>query len=429
MKAPSALLLALALAAPAAAQAVLVVDDDGPGTTSIQQAVDAAQPGDIVLVEPGCYEPFAVDGKSLIVHAAGPVRPVVHVRIAVRNLAPTDQVSVRGFDVVGRFTNLANLPPPIEVTGCAGPVWIEDVRVNETACPGDGPYDEGGALVSGSSSVTFARCLLRSGSDNLPFTLSGDFVPAGLRVVGSSVSVYDSELRGGRFNDPQGPPFESLAGAPALELDGGTAFVSGCVLAGGDGGAGTDFLFCLDCQGGRGGAAVWIDGGAVVTLVDSDLQGGLGGPSDDPATGVCQLPCAAGADGPASHVASGALDPVAGVARSAVAGSPVRDGELLLETFTGEPGDLVVLVYSPFHGLAGGAPGVVGLAVIGLPFFVQGLGLADASGQKVLAVQTGGFLDPSLEGVPIFTQAVFIDATLTPRIGSPSLLLLLSPSF
>jgi hypothetical protein len=68
--------LCLAFALPAGAQDRLIVVDDGPypgDFTTIQEAVDAAQDGDVVLVRPGTYEAFAIDHKGVSVVAEQPL--------------------------------------------------------------------------------------------------------------------------------------------------------------------------------------------------------------------------------------------------------------------------------------------------------------------------------------------------------------------
>lgn len=65
-------LLVLSLVSPAAA-GVLTVGPSGQMFTSPQAAVDAAVDGDVVLVHPGSYFAFTVDGKALAVVAGGNV--------------------------------------------------------------------------------------------------------------------------------------------------------------------------------------------------------------------------------------------------------------------------------------------------------------------------------------------------------------------
>ena len=78
---------------------VLVVGPGEPFVT-IQPAIDAAQDGDVVLVRPGTYAGFVVDGKSLVVHADGAVTLTESVEkscIQVQNVPAGSRVVVRGF--------------------------------------------------------------------------------------------------------------------------------------------------------------------------------------------------------------------------------------------------------------------------------------------------------------------------------------------
>lgn len=422
-------LAAMACLAPSArAQAVLVVDDDGGGAfTTIQAAVDAAAPGDVVLVEGGSYPPFSILGKSVVVHASTDDRPVVSGPVVVQNVGASDAVSIRGLSIreVPSVVLLASAPV-LSVVSCDGPVWIEDVSTNDGApTPGRSATT---TLVASSASVSFVRCSLRAGTD--PQSLA----PAvtALRAFESGVQLYESLLVGGADTVTQ-PRNSAGVGRPGLQVEGGEVFLSGCDVRGGGGPFGLDFPVCMQCDGGDGGAGlVQIGKDPHVTVVDSTIVGGAGGLADDPTTGpLCFNPsCSDGVDGPDTVVTAGALDRVTDPLRSMAGSSPVRDGETLTVSLAGEPGDLAVSFFSIAQvGAVFLAPTVaLGPGFIGAPFELQGLGVLDATGEAELSVPTGGLIT-GFQGVPLYNQAVYFDAGLFARIGSPTLILFLDPAF
>lgn len=73
-----AFLLAFLLALPAAASGVVVADD--PQTQTLQALIDAAAEGDTLLVGPGEWDPFTIDGKSRCARAAPASEGGVHQR-------------------------------------------------------------------------------------------------------------------------------------------------------------------------------------------------------------------------------------------------------------------------------------------------------------------------------------------------------------
>ena len=136
-KNPLADLLTLSLLAlPVGAQQVLVVDEAGaPGSfPDLQAAVDAAVDGDVLLVRPGTYSGFEIDGLSFTVVGDGPgviveEKPAglfVGDTLVVRDLASGRRANIAGLDLEIEVPIFGVVFPPagILVEDCAGSVLI-----------------------------------------------------------------------------------------------------------------------------------------------------------------------------------------------------------------------------------------------------------------------------------------------------------------
>jgi hypothetical protein len=171
-----------ALAAPALAQSDVWIVDEAGGSgsdfTLLGDAITAAADGDVLVFRPGYYyiNPFLPQPieKGLTLVAESEARLA---RLDVRNLAPGQTLTIRGFHAT---TTL------IELTSCAGTVWLEDL----TFVPDVGIPEFFDVAADDCAAVVVNRCDLRG----LPFV--GISRPA-LRAYSSSVHVYDSVLTGG----------------------------------------------------------------------------------------------------------------------------------------------------------------------------------------------------------------------------------------
>ena len=280
--------LALALAAAPALSADLVVDAGGGGDfTSLQAAVAAAAPDDLVLVRAGTYaESVTVDGKPLwIVAETLPV--IVQGSLTVTNLAADGIVVLSGLDVRSPAA-LPSSAPGLLLADNVG-----EVRVQGSAFRGgDGKWDFDreiagppgqGAVVEGCARVTLSDSVFRGGKG---MVLGAHPGADGLVETTSAVAAWGCEFRGGeggtnRAGNPFGSPTDGGAGFRATSFG---VFAAGSLFQGGRGGTDNDVI-CIEV-GGDGGPGLFLP--AVSTqarLMGSTLAGGLGGgscPSNPP---------------------------------------------------------------------------------------------------------------------------------------------------
>ena len=304
---------------------VWIVDDTpGPGVdfSSIQAAVNAAVDGDVLLVKSGDYVDLSINGKALTIQAeaGASVRIGTNQPIRVLQLAPTKRVLLRGLVIRG-FHGM-------QLSGCAGPVWVEDCTVNQFR------FYEPGIQVANSDSVALLRTGSRGGDGDTFFgACDGSLLAsAGLEVDGSSaVHVFGCTLIGGRGgachqglcrDDP-------LPGAPgiAVAAPGGFLFLSDANSTGGSGlcfGEGFPFLDCVPPICSQGGAGLQEDGD--VHVLDSSLIGAAAvSTTSPPFTGA-----------PGEDIV-GDPDFLRGKALRFEASSPVREGESVALSFEGPP--------------------------------------------------------------------------------------------
>jgi len=345
--------------APAVASqtSLLVVDDDHPADfASLQDAVDAAADGDVVLVRPGGYGDVTIDGKGVAIVADD--SPVSIGDVAVRNLPLASRVLLRAqgaLDSVGGVV-LAN---------DAGGVWIEGLRLRGS--PAGGPVVD----VAACQDVVLLECQVDPAARG-----AGD---DGIRASGSSLQLYSCFVRGrdGRPGSVDTLACSAhLAGAPggaALRLLSGEAFLGSCVLAGGVGGDGghDPSASCpsTSCTaGGDGGPGLFVQPGAVARRGQATIV--FRGPGGSPGAG-----CIGGANGQ-DVAGSGSSVDVGGRPHRFTATSPLKAGADGTLSFQGPPGELAFLTwaldfrasfFAPFHGSWLLPPGRVAFAGV-VPF-------------------------------------------------------------
>jgi len=175
-----------------AAQAVLVVAPNaGPGVdhTTLQAAIDASADGGIVLVKSGSYSKaaasFVISGKgmTLVADASGSVDFAAGTTGLVQSIQAQKNVYLRGFP--------DNDGTTLSVADCAGPVWIEECRLHDTAT---GFNSAPGLHALGSAQVIVEGCSL-FGGDTVSWICTDSTDNAALVANASTVYVQDSVLQ------------------------------------------------------------------------------------------------------------------------------------------------------------------------------------------------------------------------------------------
>ena len=415
--APGGLVLAFALPGAAALAAQGSVHVVAPGQSGafedVQAAVDAAASGDVILVRTPATSSFVVDGKSLHILGDLPVAPVcaapssgdntmddTSAHNVVRNLAPGQVTVVRGLELAG-----------LEVADVLGAVWIEDCTIGRFAPA---------MRATGCSRLVLTGVAI-AGPDGSVDVGVTDVVHAGraLELAHSRAVIRESTLQGGDglpysvtlLGDlPNGP------GREALHVTGGSLWMSGGALTGGDGGAGGVDAFGACTDGGAGGTALRLEAGEpLVTLQGTTPVGGEGGPA-----GCLDAPAAPGEDGPPSSTSSGQIkhsfQRVSHLHLTGSGGTPaVREHERLQLLVECQPGDTVLL-------LIAGSPGitmpsnVIGPLLVGTPLQLLWLGTSGSSHELSLSVQAPELGSQLQEVVELFLQAVIVP-TQRPGVG------------
>ncbi|MEM7206035.1 MAG: hypothetical protein AAF628_37615 [Planctomycetota bacterium] len=266
-------LMALAMALPA--QQTLVVSPSGP-FTEIVAAINTAKPGDTILVRAGQYQNFTVSKPLRILADPGvTLQGSRSATFQVRDLPAGAPVVIRGIalaDVSAFF------PASIILSGCAGPVHLENITMT-------GRYVF--TQVFDCAQVSLHRSTLGTVHTSDSNVLCTDTQAFGLAA--SSVGPGDPALRidnsrvvvaGGNFRGGDGHPFAPTPPGPGIRLESGRLVLTGdasTVVASGTPTTGTSIaVSAIDSAAGAilldpgptlvpGGGAPPIAGGALVT--------------------------------------------------------------------------------------------------------------------------------------------------------------------
>jgi hypothetical protein len=372
-------------AAPAIAGEVQIVDHPRlGGFAKIQDAVDAAEDGDVLLVGGGTYAGFEISGKSLwLIEAPGSTVRVLGT-VTIENLAATQAVLL---------ANLEILPvngPGLILDQNAGHVRVQGSRIEGGSDPSGTGAGSPAVLANASQKVLFVACNVY-GKD-APFLSGYPGEPGGhgIQAVDTGFALYDCFVEGGNGSEEGNP--SGGDGGDGCNVGGWGIFASGSTLRGGRGGGG-DYIGCN--SGGNGGDALDITA-AQARLLDNTLTAGSGG------GGFC---APNGAPGLQVRENGALVDFLAG-SRRKLAG-PVLGGDRtrVVLTLTGQPGDLAWLLSwnAPGYGFVKAVSGVWALPAP-LPIGFVALGPVPASGTLSVTLQP-----PDIGGASV-VSALYVQA-------------------
>lgn len=331
-----AIALATASLLPAARADVQILDGPNPdGYFRLQDAIDAAQDGDVLLLGPDTYGSATIDGKGLTLMAAphGPV--VIDGTLTVRNTLKGSTTVIGGLTIQGETLHAVG-QPALVIENNKGPV-----RVFDTLLQGghgeeyDINYGNGGDGVQAldCTQVAFVDCDLIGGNGGydptyLHYSCYGGHGGQGLECDSSVVSLYSCSVAGGHGGDCG---FQGGDGGDACNiLTNFGIYASGTSFDGGHGGDGEDFVWAF---GGDGGDGLNVGFSSQAQVLDSSWTGGTPGvapvfPGNTGSAGVAQG-------------GLGTLNPISGSARRFTWESVVDDTATMNLQVEGEPGDRV----------------------------------------------------------------------------------------
>jgi hypothetical protein len=430
------LLLAAALPAVASA-ATWTVGPVGSGAdfNSIQAAIDAASPGDTLLIYYSSpkYGPFVVDKPLRLIGQGfnhvivqGTPAPGEFSVAQVRDIPAGQEVVIAGLGLRGSGPAWTATPsaPLLDVRNNAGRVVLHRVAASDTS----GSVFESVARIEGSDFVVLSAC-------NLDAVSAAPLSAPALRIDQSTVWMTSGIYRGGRAFSTSAP----VAGADAVIVEDSTLRATNAVLTGGRAGSlpgpcpgdgpgpiglasgdaldvrghsvveigGTATLILTagavlpgaQCQQGEVGAALRMRDDAQVTLQTSTLvQGAI----DVAPTATLQL--------------TSELTPVVQVIPGM---QEIYLGSLLELVVTGAPGSLAWIFAAPTTALPFTLPGIQGAAALDpVSAVLVSAKIIDLTQQAT--AQIGIPNDPNLIGACFAFQVAQYDGTAL-RLGLVSL--------
>ena len=327
---------ALACASLPALAGVIVVDPGGSGdATDLPQAIAAASEGDVLLVKPGLYSGFTIDGLSVHLVADGGIVKVLG-SVVIQNLAASQRVTFDEIDVAPATVDHYVFPPALRIANCAGSVRLERCDVTAPSayvdtCEGFGWWSPASDAVevTNCSQIVIATGLLSGGegvgSSDYWCLDKGSDGGRGLAIENGHVALHDVIARGG---DGMYDGYGGVGGNGVHVVGHSDLLASGLFAYGGDGGDSYDFIGVAPI--GNGGDGLYAEAGTVVRLLGGGFAGGMPG-------STC---CWTNFPGQPLNVA-GTLMPYSGSPHRLLTSSPAREGSVLVLSVTGQPGDLV----------------------------------------------------------------------------------------
>jgi hypothetical protein len=260
------LFVAWQLCGSSSAGGVWIVEGQSSGHhRTIQEAVDAAGDGDILVVAGGIYAPFSIDDKSLTIVAAEGAYVRIDGTIEIKNLSPQRMVLLSDISSTGLPNPVGEFPNhALRLIHNAGHVRIQGSTHTGGLGEELGADAGAGALLIDSARVVMTRCNLRGGrGDDNEF--EGGRGGDGVTAFGCELALYDSRCTGGRGGDTF---FNGVTNAGGRGGDGCRTtlglFASGTGFTGGRGG---DAFDAGVMDGGEGGHGIVVDSLASAQLL------------------------------------------------------------------------------------------------------------------------------------------------------------------
>ena len=402
------------------------VDARGRGDfTDLQSAIDAAAPGDVILIRSDLVlASTVVVNKGLTItsdrEAALLTRDVKWnaALLRIESIPSNETVALRNvsFSFVQSFDGSLE-QAMVEVRDAAGTVWIEDVHIEYTTT-------QNSFFPEQWSGLTLERCasvvLIRVRAEPRSTFMGNPVFPneTGLRVTESSVHAWECTFVGPGGGTLPGP-FDGIGGGHGAELIDAFLFAEDCSFEGGFG--------STWCEGGcgeptqAGGDGLRLDTTSQAVSVGCTF---LGGQAGDVLGSFC--PCLPGPDGE-PVMPPGNLEELPVEPRSLELSWPVRVGRGATLLARGRPGDLVFsLVSSAPYSVYVQAQ--AGSQVVALPVTVIQEGVVSPTGTLVRTLPPNPHL-PAGCWVPRYRQGLFLAADGAAYLGSASLELALPSSF
>jgi len=429
----ASIFLAATSAAPSLANDVHIVDTTGAGDfPTVQQALNSAADGDIILVRPGTYPSFVVDNLDVTIIADGGF--VTTGTIRARNLAADKVLVIDGLDALGAPTSSPSSARGAWFIDCAGAIRVQHssfIGADSFSIDPENGWD--GAYVEHCLDVSFTDCLLVGGIDSGEYgantgsdAYGGGY---GLYTTNSLVSMYASEARAG--DGHFSVYWDGGEGGDGARVEAGSRLIAhSSTFEGGDGG-GTTFNLGFAQDGGHG---VYARSGSSADLIGCTLIGGQGG-----TTHSCGF-CGPGEDGYPDYgnttlhsgdVRDLCLIPQAGALREGAS------AVLTINSYAGSRASMIyslgadrrelsmpdrlLLLASPFVRLMPApAPRPIPLALPSRNF----LGVFSSTGSLNVTIQAGD-LPPGAEGERILAQPFHVPTSGGWNLGAPVVLVIL----
>jgi hypothetical protein len=392
--------LATCLAAGRTAGAdVLVVG--GGNYQTVQEAVNVAHDGDVVLVYANVNNENVVVSKGIAIVADVPTRLTWIGALQIQNVPAGRTVLISGFNL--------GIPSSLSISDNAGSIRIQDCLVATTSVPFTPPLIA--VVCSASRDVAFLHSSIGGGSG-----VNGPNGAAGISASGSKLTIDDCQVHGGAgrvgaIND-HGVEFPGGAGGDAILLAGGELVLQSSSVQGGPGGAG----WVGNCSGfpatagGAGGDGVVLSAGALAHAVGGTTVGGSGGLGG---VNACnQAPD--GAHGLAFNAIDGTWSESAGPNRAFVVPRIVREGQPLVLAISGAPSE------HAFVALSRAAASIDARALDGVwlqtPSRRLDLGMLDSQGMLSITLTTPD-LPSGMTNDLMHLQSVLVGASGDARLG------------